>query len=310
MKLTKSSVSQILEKYNVGEITSFSLIEKGERNSTYVILTNQGKFILKIYEECNIEKIMVEIQLLEKLSKANIPVPKIVKTVSNDYLLYLYQKGIAMFTFLDGKHIKNESANLKQIKSLGENLGIIHKNTMNFKPKNIELKNIYDYDNKWILNALVSIKKDMPELPNKYEKFVSNILENISIPKLVQGLNHGDFQEDNIMFMGNKVSGIIDFDDCFYGNLLSDVALFIGMWCIDKEIDFDKCKCFIQAYESKRKLTEKEKKYLYDQSKLFMLMHFTYWLWDEENWNDNIKPIKTLNNLQKITKEEFMQKIF
>lgn len=132
----------------------------------------------------------------------------------------------------------------------------------------------------------------------------------MKIPKLPQGLNHADLHGDNVLFKENKVSGILDFDDRFYGNILSDVGSGIAFWCIDDKIDFEKCRFFIQAYQKERVLSQIEKEFLYEQTQMFMLVHLMYWLWDKNNWKDDIKPFKVLYNLKKITKEEFMKNIF
>jgi len=304
--LNEKQLIEILKNYNIGKIKDFILTNEGECNSTYIILTNKGKFIIKIFEDANINEVSSEVNIYEKLLKNNVPVPRIVKTSSNEILLKFQNKILIVCSFLEGIHIKNNSANLEQIKSLGETLGLIHKNTINFKPKYIETKNIYKYDDNWIrISALNSLRKNYKDFPKKYEKYICDMLDIISLPELSQGVTHGDFQGVNIMFTGNKVTGVIDFDNCFYGNLLTDLGAFIYFWCFDKEIDFKKSNCFIKAYQSKRKLTEKEKINLYDQTILFTLMHLTYWLWDKKNWNDKIKPFIVLNYFKQISRDEF-----
>lgn len=308
IKLEEKSISKILEKYDLGKVLEVYLIKKGSVHSNHVLTTTKGKFILRVYQERTNEQIILEMKLLKRLSNVALPIPKVILNMKKEFITEYENKKIGIFTFLEGEHIKDKDATLKQIESIGFYMGKFHKNLEGFKPKEVLSK--HNYDEKWVRQLLVNVKKDLPDLPISYQKYVLETLDNLKISQLPQGLNHGDLHDDNVLFKGDNVSGILDFDDCFYGNILSDVGSGIAFWCIDNEIDFKKCRSFIKAYEKERKLTSKEKEFLYEQTQLFMLIHLMYWLWKRENWKNNIKPFKVLNNLKKITKEKFIKKIF
>ena len=307
--LDNKFVNDILSFYNIESYESFTLIKKGNLHSNYILITKKGKFVLRVFEEREENQIMLEMKLLEKLKNIDIPIPRVIKTHKNDYLIKLNGKYIAIFTFLNGTHIENNSS-LKQVAEIGKYMGRFHKSLHKFKPLEIKYKN-YNYNKAWVNKILEDVKKDNPNLPIKYETYILEILNSIiEVKKLPQGLNHGDLHEDNALFEGEKLSGFLDFDDCFYGNLLSDVGCGITFWCVDKQIDFQKCKSFLNAYEKERKLEENEKDYLYHQSLLFMLIHLIYWWWEEKNWDKDIKPLRVLNALKKTNKEEFNKKLF
>ena len=59
------------------------------------------------------------------------------------------------------------------------------------------------------------------------------------------GIGHEDFTPDNMLFFGNEVSAILDFDRSQYGYRLHDVGRAILSFALkDGELDREKGVCF------------------------------------------------------------------
>lgn len=308
-QINKSQINEILLKYSILNIKSFELIKKGEVHSNYVIKTeNNQKYILRIYEERNKEEIKLEMDMLTTLSKHNLPVPQPILSKNNTYTIIHNSKKIAVFTFLEGKHIGDRNTNEEQLQELARNLAQIHSTLENFNSKEVKSKKSYDLN--WIKQIHTEIKQEHLDFSKQFDKYIEKISSKIYFPEnLPKGINHGDLHGDNVFFKENKITGILDFDDCFFGELIIDLGCVIGYWCINQNIDFSRINIFLKEYNSIRKLQTQEIEYLYEGVLLFMLIHFIYWMWNKNNWNKNIHPKKVLDLLIKIGKKDFLEKL-
>jgi len=109
-------------------------------------------------------------------------------------------------------------------------------------------------------------------------------LQNSSV-SLLQGVIHADLFRDNVLFVDNQLSGILDFYSACNGSLLFDIAITANDWCCENgDINPDKMKALLSAYESLRPLEQLEKQHWQTMLRAAALR---FWLSD---WNTNSIP--------------------
>ena len=71
---------------------------------------------------------------------------------------------------------------------------------------------------------------------------------------------HADLFPDNVFFLGDRVSGIIDFTFACNDMLAYDVAICLNAWCFETDCSFNvtKARAFLGAYGRERKLSDAE----------------------------------------------------
>ncbi|MBU6465059.1 MAG: phosphotransferase, partial [Proteobacteria bacterium] len=74
------------------------------------------------------------------------------------------------------------------------------------------------------------------------------------------GVIHADLFPDNVFFLGEKLSGIIDFTFACNDMLAYDVAICLNAWCFENDCSFNvtKARAFLNAYGRERELTGAE----------------------------------------------------
>ena len=82
--------------------------------------------------------------------------------------------------------------------------------------------------------------------------------------KLPSGIIHGDLFIDNIFFINNRLSGVIDFYFAANDYFMYEIAICVNALCFDKSknkfiLNKKKVKNFIKGYENIKKISLKEK---------------------------------------------------
>ena len=103
----------------------------------------------------------------------------------------------------------------------------------------------------------------VPGLAAEIEKELS-YLEQRWPSDLPEGVIHADLFPDNVFFLGDKVSGLIDFYFACNDTLAYDLAICLNAWCFEADGSFNitKARAMLQAYEGVRPLSEAELKWL------------------------------------------------
>jgi homoserine kinase type II len=77
---------------------------------------------------------------------------------------------------------------------------------------------------------------------------------------LPQGVIHADLFPDNVFFLGNKLSGLIDFYFACTDTLVYDVAICLNAWCFEPDHSYNvtKGRALLASYARTRPLSARE----------------------------------------------------
>ena len=258
--LKEKEVINFLNNYNLNNFKKHTGITEGIENTNYLIETISEKFILTIFEERVEEKdLPFYFELMDHSFKHGINCPRAIVSKNNNRLINLKGKKCSLFTFIEGKCINQW--NEKNCYDVGSVLGKFHNvnSIMKIKKKN-------DYDIYGWKTLLEKCSHDMNSvIPNSYDTILNELsfLEKTWPDKLPKGIIHADLFPDNVLFLNNTISGIIDFYFSSYDLFVYDLAVLINSWCFKDEI-FNKKKCLsiLNGYEINRKLLAEEKIFL------------------------------------------------
>tara|TARA_A100001011_G_scaffold181108_1_gene190020 strand:+ start:15 stop:983 length:969 start_codon:yes stop_codon:yes gene_type:complete len=260
-KLNQNKIDQILSNYNLGKLDSFKGIEEGIENTNYFLSVDKKKFILTVYEKrVKSEDLPFFSDLMSALNKANFKCPAPISNNKNNTITDFNGKKLMIVSFLEGKAKQNLSP--ANCKSIGIEIAKMHNLT-----KNLRLKRKNDLSvNSWrklfntVKDKCTKIHRDLPKL---IEQNLQDVEKNW--PKnLPQGIIHADLFHDNIFFIKEKFSGVIDFYFSCEDFFAFEIAICFNALCFDglkNNLSFNvtKAKNFIDGYTSVRILTDEEK---------------------------------------------------
>ncbi|MBT4699293.1 MAG: homoserine kinase [Proteobacteria bacterium] len=302
-KLEHLEVKLFLEQYNISNFKDYKGITEGVENTNYLIKSSEQDYILTIYEKRVDEKdLPFFIKLLSDLSDNNFPCPKPIANKNNEKINKIKNKNAALVTFLNGKS-KNKITS-EDCFEVGKIAAQLHKITKKF---NINRKNNLSIEN-WqnIFEKTIKQKIDLDESIIKKTRNYLNFLKDKWPKNLPQGIIHADLFPDNIFFIDNKVSGIIDFYFACNDFFAYEIAICINSICFDNNSTFNmaKAKNLINGYSSIRTLTEDEKKYLPILSMGAAMRFFLTRLYDFYH-TDNKADVKIKDPFEYFKKIEF-----
>ena len=251
-------LAEFLDQYDIGELLSYKGIAEGVENSNFLLHTTAGYFILTLYEK-RVAKgdLPFFLNLMTHLASHGINCPQPLKSKSGEALSTLAGRPAAIINFLEGIWPRKPSA--AHCAGVGQALAKMHLAGRDFSMTRANALSVSGW--RPLFDAAAS-RAD--ELQHGLRAFIGaelDHLENNVWPRnLPQGVIHADLFPDNVFFLGEQLSGIIDFTFACTDILAYDVAICLNAWCFESDYSFNvtKARAFLNAYGRERKLSDAE----------------------------------------------------
>jgi homoserine kinase type II len=251
-------LAEFLSGYDIGELLSYKGIAEGVENSNFLLHTTSGTFILTLYEK-RVAKgdLPFFLALMAHLAVHGITCPQPVKDRRGEALAVLAGRPAAIITFLEG--VWPRKPNVVHCAGVGQVLAKMHLAGRDFGMSRANALSVSGW--RPLFDAAAP-RAD--ELQHGLRDFIAaelDYLESGIWPEhLPNGVIHADLFPDNVFFLGEKLSGVIDFTFACNDILAYDVAITLNAWCFEADHSFNvtKARAFLNAYGRERKLSEAE----------------------------------------------------
>ena len=250
-------LAAFLADYDLGAMLSLKGIAEGVENSNYLLHTETGYFILTLYEKRVAETdLPFFIGLMQHLAARGLNCPQPVKNRRGAALGRLAGRPAAIVTYLDGMWPRRQNA--RQCAAVGEADALLHIDGEGFaltRPNALSIgawRPLYD-------SAASRADTVHPGLAAFVEKELGWLEANW--PRgLPEGVIHADLFPDNVFFLGEKLSGLIDFYFACNDAFAYDLAICVNAWCFEPDASFNitKGRAMIENYRRRRPLNAEE----------------------------------------------------
>ena len=238
-------------------MTSFKGIAEGVENSNYAVHTDRGSYILTLYEKRVARgDLPFFLGLIEHLAAKGLNCPVPVHDRQGRVLRELAHRPAAMVTFLEGLSVHKPG--VRQCGSLGEALARLHLAGEGFALKRPNALSVASW------RPLFESFRDKADaiVPGLGAEIAGELqaLESTWPKGLPQGVIHADLFPDNVFFLDQNVSGLIDFYFACNDALAYDVAICLNAWCFEPDNAFNitKGRALLRGYTRVRKLAPEE----------------------------------------------------
>jgi len=251
-------LADFLSRYEIGELLSYKGIAEGVENSNFLLHTTAGYFILTLYEKRVAKRdLPFFLGLMTHLASRGIVCPLPVKNRSGEVLSVLAGRPAAIIGFLEG--IWPRKPNVAHCAGVGQALARMHVAGRDFTMSRANALSVAGW--RPLFDAAAS-RAD--ELQHGLREFIAAELDHLESgiwpANLPDGVIHADLFPDNVFFLGERLSGIIDFTFACNDMLAYDVAICLNAWCFESDYSFNvtKARAFLNAYGRERKMSQAE----------------------------------------------------
>ncbi len=255
--VTDEEVAAFAAHYELGAVTSLKGIAEGVENSNFLLVTEQGPFILTLYEKrVASADLPFFLKLMEHLAAGGIPCPLPLRARDGRTLRYIADRPAAIVTFLSG--MSPRTIRPRHCAALGEALARMHLAGRDFTMTRLNTLSV----DAWRSLFEPSAPQADGVLPGLSEALDQEIrfLEQAWPTALPAGVIHADLFPDNVFFRGDHLTGIIDFYFACTDLYAFDIAICLNAWCFEPDDSFNvtKARLLLLHYRRVRPISESE----------------------------------------------------
>jgi homoserine kinase type II len=256
--VTAEDLQQFLANYDIGDLLAYKGIAEGVENSNFLLHTSRGYYILTLYEKrVAASDLPFFLGLMEHLAERGLTCPQPVKNREGLALGRVARRPAAIVTFLDGMWIRRPSA--PHCAALGAALAQLHRAGADFP---MTRKNALSVEGWRPLYEVA--RKRCDDIQHGLAKAIEDelsFLEQTWPRTLPQGVIHADLFPDNVFFLGDVLSGLIDFYFACTDTLAYDIAVCLNAWCFEPDRSFNvtKGRAMLLSYARVRPLSAEER---------------------------------------------------
>ena len=245
--------SWVKQYYSLGKVLDLRGIASGIENTNYFLDTDQGTFVLTLFEKLTVDELPFYLNLMAHLSGHGVPVPKPIRQLDHHLLGQINGKPAAVVSRIPGEPITEPTD--VHVNLVGEQLALLHQAGQSFPGclENLRGRQWWSSASEYVFPFLDAEDKNLLETEIEAQR-------EFGVHPIPKGPIHADLFRDNVLFSGGKVGGFIDLYFACNDALVYDVAITVNDWCTDESGGFNqnKLQAVIEGYSSVRMFTKTE----------------------------------------------------
>ncbi|GAB1718196.1 MAG: homoserine kinase [Nitrobacter sp.] len=254
-------LADFLKAYDIGELLSYKGIAEGVENSNYLLHTTSGPFFLTLYEKrVAAADLPFFLGLMGHLAARGIVCPQPVKARDGETLGRLAGRPAAIIDFLEG--VWPRKPTVRHCAATGEALAKLHLAGRDFGMRRDNALSVFSW--RPLFDQAAPCADTVQHGLHDFLKAELDHLEQHWPKHLPSGVIHADLFPDNVLFLGDRLSGLIDFYFACNDFFAYDVAICLNAWCFEPDHSFNvtKARALLGAYNRERALSEAEQEAL------------------------------------------------
>lgn len=244
-------------QYDIGNVLSYKGIAEGIENSNYMLHTSDGNFILTLYEKrVQTQDLPYFLGLMDHLAANGIPCPTPIHGRDGSALRQLSGRPAAIVTYLKGmcprriqpSHCADVGGMLANMHVAGRSFPMTRTNDLSVAGWRHLFYEVADNTHEVESGLRKELEKELTWLEREWPN------------GLPAGVIHADVFPDNVFFLDQTFSGLIDFYFACNDFFAYDIAICLNAWCFEADASFNitKAQRMLRAYRAARPFSDQE----------------------------------------------------
>jgi homoserine kinase type II len=257
--VTLDDLTQWIKQFPLGRALAIKGIASGIENSNFFLTTERGEYVLTIFENLGFEQLPFYVQLMRHLAQRGIPVPDPVPNEDGELVVSLQGKPAVVVSRLQGESQMDPQP--VHCAAAGTMLARMHLAGRDFPLQQPNLRGL-DW---WLAvspQVMPFLSAGNAQLLATEIGFQQAFASTDTCKRLARGPVHADLFRNNVMFVGDRLSGCFDFYFAGWDTWLFDIAVTVNDWCIDQQsgrLDAARVDALLAAYHAVRPFTAEER---------------------------------------------------
>lgn len=252
-EVADEELTRFVARYDIGRLLSCKGIAEGVENTNFLLQTSGGRFILTLYEK-RVDPVDLPffLGLMQHLARRGVNCPQPVAARDGSTLGELAGRPAALVTFLEGmwprrpavEHCAGVGKALAELHLAGQGFAVERRNALGQHAWAPLFAQSADRADSVASGLAAEISAELAALAGGWPQ------------DLPAGVIHADLFPDNVFFLEDRLSGLIDFYFACDDFLAYDLAICLNAWCFEPDgaFNFTKGQALLTAYRRERPL--------------------------------------------------------
>jgi homoserine kinase type II len=230
--LSEGELARVLTRYNLGELKAARRVERGFVNENWVVETARARYFLKRRHPHLRQPDVIRAQhaLIARLLQSGFPAPAVLRNASGETLTVLDGEFYEIHGYIEGQPYDHDRR--AHLEEAAVTLGRYHVHVQGFADRAMHARgelysptilrtNLTDLAEAWRLDRGPQSVQAVRQLEAHAAELAAGFVQHGALPHLVI---HGDYYPGNLLFDGDCIVGVVDYDKARWQPRVAELA--------------------------------------------------------------------------------------
>jgi homoserine kinase type II len=269
--LTAEQLADVLRRYGLPPPERTLPEPKGSVNTNYHLWAGGRRWFLRVNEGKSAEDVAFEAEVLRFLAAHDFPGAPLVVAPDGATWVEVEGKPAMLFAYAQGEELERADVTPERCRRIGAEVGRLHALAPLFAAARAN-----PYGPARVAAWVEELEPDgggdplvAPALPMLRDE----LARAVPLPEAPRGLVHGDLFLDNVLWVGDRVSALLDWEMSCVDALAYDLAVMVNAWCFVERFEAPLARALLAGYRGEVALAPETAAALYPYARYVALRY-------------------------------------